>query len=201
MYRFCSDITSAGHEPVRPARSAEARTVPNGDPAVLLLDRDRRIGMASPSAHMLLDDGAVLVSIAGSLSAKDADDTRELGAAFREVLGGRDSLRTIRLGRGEHEVELQLVALRGDGRPIQIIATIRALADDRRVKLAGVAERFGLTPAETRLLKILCGGGSLVEASAALGVARTTARTHLQRIFDKSGAHRQADLVRMVFAA
>jgi DNA-binding CsgD family transcriptional regulator len=33
-----------------------------------------------------------------------------------------------------------------------------------------------------------------------LGVAPTTARTHLQRIFDKSGARRQSDLQRLIFA-
>jgi hypothetical protein len=39
---------------------------------------------------------------------------------------------------------------------------------------------------------------SLTSAASSLGVARTTARTHLQRIFDKTGSRRQSDLVRMV---
>jgi DNA-binding CsgD family transcriptional regulator len=33
-----------------------------------------------------------------------------------------------------------------------------------------------------------------------LGVARSTARTHLQRLFEKTGKRRQVDLLRMVAA-
>jgi DNA-binding CsgD family transcriptional regulator len=60
---------------------------------------------------------------------------------------------------------------------------------------------FELTAAESRLLDILCSGASIPQAAALLGVARTTARTHLQRIFDKSGTRRQSDLQRLVFSA
>jgi len=100
---------------------------------------------------------------------------------------------------GAHE--LQLVPLIGRGEIADVIVTIRRLADEHRQRLKRVAARFGLTPAESRLLDALCGGASLSQASASLGVARTTARTHLQRIFDKSGTHRQAELVGLVFGA
>jgi DNA-binding NarL/FixJ family response regulator len=35
-------------------------------------------------------------------------------------------------------------------------------------------------------------------AADRLGITRATARTHLQSVFDKTGAHRQAGLVRLV---
>jgi DNA-binding CsgD family transcriptional regulator len=38
----------------------------------------------------------------------------------------------------------------------------------------------------------------LPEVAAALGVAATTIKTHLNRLFDKTGACRQADLVKLV---
>jgi DNA-binding CsgD family transcriptional regulator len=60
---------------------------------------------------------------------------------------------------------------------------------------------YGLTPAETRLLALLARGLSLDEAAEALGVAMATARTHLARIFDKTGTRRQAELVRLVLSA
>jgi DNA-binding CsgD family transcriptional regulator/PAS domain-containing protein len=67
----------------------------------------------------------------------------------------------------------------------------RAAAPD----LAGLAAQFGLTPAETRLLALLVGGAALADAAAALGIAGTTARTHLARLFSKTGTARQAELV------
>ena len=36
------------------------------------------------------------------------------------------------------------------------------------------------------------------EVAAALGVADTTVRTHVGRLFEKTGATRQADFVRLV---
>ncbi|WP_198370442.1 helix-turn-helix transcriptional regulator [Roseomonas rosulenta] len=61
--------------------------------------------------------------------------------------------------------------------------------------LAAVAAQFALTPAETRLLALLAGGAALADAAAALGIAGTTAKTHLARIFSKTGTTRQAELV------
>lgn len=54
---------------------------------------------------------------------------------------------------------------------------------------------FGLTNAEGMLCRILMDGRSLEEASHELGVSLNTVRTHLKRIFEKTGAHRQAELV------
>jgi FixJ family two-component response regulator len=40
--------------------------------------------------------------------------------------------------------------------------------------------------------------GAVPEVAAALGVADTTIKTHLSRVFEKTGATRQADLVKLV---
>jgi DNA-binding CsgD family transcriptional regulator len=40
-------------------------------------------------------------------------------------------------------------------------------------------------------------GRTLTDAAAALGVARSTAKTHLDNIFSKTGVARQADLIRL----
>jgi DNA-binding CsgD family transcriptional regulator len=40
--------------------------------------------------------------------------------------------------------------------------------------------------------------GGVPEVAAALGVAETTVKTHLSRLFEKTGAGRQADLVKLV---
>jgi DNA-binding CsgD family transcriptional regulator/PAS domain-containing protein len=64
--------------------------------------------------------------------------------------------------------------------------------------LAALASQFALTPAETRLLALLAGGAALADAATALGIAETTAKTHLARIFSKTGTSRQAELIALV---
>lgn len=58
-----------------------------------------------------------------------------------------------------------------------------------------VAFLFGLTPAETRLCRLLASGQSLAEAARKLGVSMNTVRTQSKRIFSKTGTRSQADLV------
>ena len=56
------------------------------------------------------------------------------------------------------------------------------------------ARRHGLTPAEKRVAQLVGEGHGLSVTAARLGISLSTARVHLQRIFDKSGIHRQAAL-------
>ncbi len=60
-----------------------------------------------------------------------------------------------------------------------------------------MATAFGLTPAETRVLASLLAGRTLADTAATLGIATTTAKTHLDGIFSKTGVARQADLMRL----
>jgi DNA-binding CsgD family transcriptional regulator len=55
-----------------------------------------------------------------------------------------------------------------------------------------------LTPTEVRVLMAIVELGSVPEVAAALGVAETTIKTHLCRIYAKTGARRQVDLVRLL---
>jgi DNA-binding CsgD family transcriptional regulator len=57
---------------------------------------------------------------------------------------------------------------------------------------------FKLTPTELRVLLAIVELGSVPDVAAALGVADTTVRTHVGRLFEKTGARRQADLVKLV---
>lgn len=61
-----------------------------------------------------------------------------------------------------------------------------------------VADLFGLSAAELRVLEALLEGRSPGEAAEALGVSITTVRTHIQRLLAKTGTSRQVDLVRLL---
>lgn len=67
-----------------------------------------------------------------------------------------------------------------------------------RVNGALLRKAFGLTPAETRVADLIIGGKRLADAPTVLSITEGTARTHLKRIFSKTGAVSQADLVRLV---
>jgi DNA-binding CsgD family transcriptional regulator len=56
---------------------------------------------------------------------------------------------------------------------------------------------FGLTPAEAALTRLLAQGLTLQQAAAHLKLRPATLRTRLKTIFEKTGTHRQADLVRL----
>ena len=58
---------------------------------------------------------------------------------------------------------------------------------------------YGLTPAELRVVMALAPGLSSEEAAAFLGLALPTVRSHLQRIFAKTGTSRQSDLMKLLF--
>jgi DNA-binding CsgD family transcriptional regulator len=56
---------------------------------------------------------------------------------------------------------------------------------------------YGLTPAEARVFELVVAGRSSPEIAAELGIAASTVRTHLLRVFDKTGRHRRTELVRL----
>ncbi|MBZ9701822.1 MULTISPECIES: helix-turn-helix transcriptional regulator [unclassified Mesorhizobium] len=57
---------------------------------------------------------------------------------------------------------------------------------------------FDLTPAEARVLLRIGSGLSASKSALALGIGENTLKTHLNRIFAKTGTRRQADLVKLV---
>ncbi|MBR0987968.1 helix-turn-helix transcriptional regulator [Bradyrhizobium liaoningense] len=61
-----------------------------------------------------------------------------------------------------------------------------------------ISKAFKLTPAELRVLLAIVELGSIPEVAATLGVAGSTVKTHVRRLFEKTGAARQADFVKIV---
>jgi DNA-binding CsgD family transcriptional regulator/ketosteroid isomerase-like protein len=59
---------------------------------------------------------------------------------------------------------------------------------------------FGLSAAQQRLAAEIVRGHTLPAAARTLGISGNTARTHLNRIFDKTGVHGQAALVRILLS-
>ncbi len=84
--------------------------------------------------------------------------------------------------------------------PVAIITVSDPDMDRQRQKI-NLRCRFGLSDAESGVaIEILKGDGRRA-AARRLGISETTAKTHLAKIFEKTGTHRQAELVRLLFDA
>jgi DNA-binding CsgD family transcriptional regulator len=57
---------------------------------------------------------------------------------------------------------------------------------------------YDLTSSEVRICALLANNESVESISEILGISPNTARTHIKRIFSKTGAVRQAELVKLM---
>lgn len=76
-------------------------------------------------------------------------------------------------------------------------ATVSLSLEER---CAGVARQYGLTPREQEVLVFLARGRTLSIVARDLYIAKNTARTHIEKIYQKTDIHRQQDLIDFVEA-
>jgi DNA-binding CsgD family transcriptional regulator len=70
---------------------------------------------------------------------------------------------------------------------------------DRRLDVA--ARIYGLSSAQRTLAGLVAEGLTLAEIAGRMGITANTARTHLNRVFDKTGVRTQPALVRVLLSA
>ena len=92
------------------------------------------------------------------------------------------------------------MARQGIGREA-IAEAAYALAEERGLAgldIRGVAEACGLTPREREVLQFLARGRTLSIVARDLHIAKNTARTHIEKIYQKTDIHKQQDLIDFV---
>jgi DNA-binding CsgD family transcriptional regulator len=146
-------------------------------------------------------------STLAGLLAKGDRRTKSLCAAKAAAMPSSDAAcRAIALDRGDELPPLSavicpLVIAEGGAVDDRDAAAVIFISDPTHVIVIDrerLQRFYRLTPAEARLAALLAEGRHLDSATAALGITLHTARTHLKRIFSKTGAQSQADLVRLV---
>jgi DNA-binding CsgD family transcriptional regulator/PAS domain-containing protein len=176
---------------------------------VIVVAENNRILHANAAARAMFAAGYPIRAIHGRLSAPDANASFELSRAIDFARRNEAGIGATGIGvalnkpGGKPAVAHVLPLARGDIRtrlmPQATAAIFVAHGDGGPpANIAAVAQSFGLTPAETRFLDQLLRGGTLANAASAIGIAETTAKTHLSRIFAKTGVSRQADLVALI---
>jgi DNA-binding CsgD family transcriptional regulator len=175
--------------------------------AVVLINERGTILHANHSAEHLLCEGGPIRSVQGILHATAPSAASELRAALalaakHEAGIGKTGL-AIRLTEPDmppifaHVLPLTGSNFRTRLQPSAVAAVFIGAPPDEQDGADTVATAFGLTPAETRVLASLFAGRTLAETAATLGIAATTAKTHLEHIFLKTGVTRQAELMRL----
>ena len=178
----------------------------------LLVDAQARILFANHVARALLDVRDGLRLEAGALSASEADDGRTLRGLIAScaieanvATGGELALRRVsgRLPLGvlvtpvRQEAAMAAIPWTA-ARPPAAIVLVSDPETEMRAHIESLRERFGFTPAEAAFaLEIIKGDGRQATADR-LGITVGTARSHLSKIFDKTGVARQAELVRLL---
>ncbi len=178
----------------------------------LMADVSARVTCANAAARAMLDDGGGIFLDNGRLAAAGRSEVLQKAIASC----ARTPLSCDGPG-GEFEIPRQLphspihvmvtplsskarlaeVPWIGLGAPVAIVTVSDPDLDRRRQKI-NLRCRFGLSEAESGVaIEILKGNGRRA-AARRLGISDTTAKTHLSNIFEKTGTHRQAELVRLL---
>jgi DNA-binding CsgD family transcriptional regulator len=178
--------------------------------AVFLLDRRARIGYANSKALALLDAGEVVRATSGVLSAAEVSADKSLRDAVLAAVDG-----DIGIGvRGvavplsthfdmryvAHVLPLASHARRAAAGGHAAAVFIHHVTLDRPSPLELMARLYKLTASEVRVLQAITQTSGVAELAREVGISVATVKTHLNRLFAKTGAKRQADLVRLLAA-
>jgi len=172
---------------------------------MFVVDAAGRIVHANASGRAMLQERLVLRAAEGRLV---ACGTRA-AAALKELLAkaavaeARPMALPLSAGDGRHYVAHLLPLAAGARRSGTTCPALAAVLVHRAVVATHcppevIAELYNLTPSELRVLLAIVEVGGVAETAQALGVAEATVKTHLHRLFVKTGASRQADLVKLV---
>ena len=182
--------------------SAVLEASPSG---IVLVDEKLGIVHANAKAQAMLAAGDPIREHSGRLALRQEIVAQSLEAAVASAVNDESNARN-GLGipaRWLDDIPAVLHVLPLERRAVAATVTSSAVAavfiaeaaTPLRLPGDALALLYSLTPAETRVFELVVEGVPLGEVADRLGSAPTTVRTHLQRIFDKTGVHRQAELV------
>ncbi len=175
------------------------------------VDQTAVIQWMNDAAKTGLSDHPVLLLSGGHLRARTRKDDVILRKALADVadLTPMD----IRLSVAAQDVTRTAIPLIFEGRESDRLHIVWVASSDgmilvtfddqptRDQRLATARNVFGLSNAQFRLAAIIVAGHDLPQAADHMGISVNTARTHLQRMFDKTHVHSQTALVRVLLSA
>ena len=176
---------------------------------MVLVDATGRIVHANATGLAMLAHGSPLQGVNGILGTTDPQVDRQFGEIFAAAgtgdlaigvkgiavpMNGRNGVRHV-----AHVLPLTAGARSRTGASYRAVAAVfvREATIDMASPPELVAKAFKLTPTELRIMLAIIEVGGVPEVAVALGIAESTVKTHLGRLYEKTGARRQADLVKI----
>jgi DNA-binding CsgD family transcriptional regulator len=193
--------------------AAEAATFGNAldgiGAGLFFVDASGRIVHANTSGQDMLAQGVLARGSSGKLASYDTSAVQGLDEIFGIAESGdadepRGGAVPLTARDGEHYVAHVLPLTAGSRR--QASASSEAIAAVFVKKAALdmpspqniIAKFYKLTPTELRVLFGIVQVGGVPEVAQSMGISPSTVKTHLRRLFAKTGTDRQADLVKLV---
>lgn len=179
---------------------------------IIVVDADGRVQLCNQVAREIVDadDGLRFVGPRLVVDGPSGSGIRmKAHAAIRSALSGSpapgEAFQIARPSGGEPYLALVSALPTNHLRPGLGVATeplaIVYIRDPDRPEetRAEILQRlYGLAPRQAQLAELLATGRSLKEAAKTLGITLVSARQYLKLILQKTGTHRQADLVRKI---
>lgn len=163
---------------------------------VLCTDKGGTAQYANRAAHNALEDAAVRLE-SDRLVARAPVDVARLQCLLDRAGQGQPG--GARFGAGPAAVDL--LATMEPAIPGAIAVMVSRPSARTTPPVAPLGEIYGLTAAEAALAAAICAGSNVNDYAAARGIAIATARCQLRQVLAKTGASRQSDLVRQVWAS
>lgn len=197
---------------MRGANAMSAAVMHQAPTGLVVFDWQGKSTVVNDKAADILASGDGLAIVGGFLRAGSPVAQAQLDAALQAML-------QVARGRLVPAPPVVLVPRRSTAHPYRVSfsalspvgsgsgipggsAVVAIIHDERRgngqAVSASLRATYGLTRAEVRLCEALLAGQSLAEAASSLNVSRNTAKTHLARVFDKTGIRSQMALLRLL---
>lgn len=189
--------------------SAFARAIDGLSTGVFLVSSLGELVHANGSGQAMLDAKDPFQLVRGTLMASDAKVQTALRATFAAAMDGDAAIDTggialpISTEGGDfiaHVLPLNAGARRQTGKYCSAAAAlfVRRAEIDLPAAINAAAQLYGFTPAEVRVLRAVIEVGGVEPVAAMLGTSRSTVKTHLEHLFEKTGTGRQAELVKLI---
>lgn len=175
---------------------------------IIVVDRTMQFAYANAAGDELLADPAGPLGLRGgrlrARAASEQSGLKDLVARASDLVGAPGQM-LLRARSGEaRAVSLCVTPLSSayalPGRSNDVMVVARPL-EPAGGNLAAARQMFDLTEAEAKLALGLASGLSLAELARQQGIRMTTARTHLARVFWKTGTRQQSQVAALLRGA
>lgn len=178
---------------------------------VVITDPDSTVLFVNRAAVEIIAESDGLTTHAGRLGAVRSRDTAAIRrliavASADSIDNGRPGILSVPRPSMRRPIAIMVASLRSprigvaDGGPSAILF----ISDPERslpVSPTLIQKLYGLTPAEAAVAARVTRGDGLASVSKELQIAEATVRSHLQRVFQKTGTRRQAELTRLLIGS